>query len=153
MPPAVLASPLLAAGVTALGVVGGGALQSRASNKATKASSVANQQALAYTKEQDAAEKVRAARAEELYQRQWEAWQAQRMALARHLGLDVSGWEAGTPMRSAAPIAGAPMGPGRDPRLGNALMQGATLADIMNRGGPQGGGDWSDWGNYGLRQA
>jgi hypothetical protein len=127
-------------------------LASRASNKATDASSKANAQALAYTKEQEAARRADFAQAQAAYQRQWEAWNAQRMALLQRYGVDVSGMQAPSmsPPSSAAPALTG--GTRIDPRTANALgaaaQGGQTVADILGRGVEP--SQWNDWKQYGL---
>ena len=152
MPPVVIA-----AGITAAGALAGGALASRASNKATDASSKANAEALAYTKEQEAARRAEYDRATEAYQRQWEAWNAQRMALLERYGVDVSRMQAPAPAPqgyAASPTAGFVGSPGMNPRTANAAgaaaQGGQTVADILQRGGPE-SGQWNDWKQYGLQ--
>lgn len=149
MPPLVVA-----AGITAAGALAGGALASRASNKATSASSKANAEALAYTKEQEAARRADFAQAQQAYQRQWEAWNAQRMALLGRYGVDVSGMQA-PPMQTptAAPsLMGSPQtGPRMANAIGAAAQGGQTVADILGRGANL--GKWNDWEQYGLPSA
>lgn len=147
MPPAILASPLLAAGVTAAGVVGAGALSARASNKATKASTAANTEALNFTKSQ-----AEAASAD--YARRYAAWEAERRALFQRYGINIP---ASAP--PAAPGAGVPGAQPQGPGVGNSLMRGATIADILGRKQAQPPPEarpldtWNDWGERGLRLA
>jgi hypothetical protein len=149
MPPVVIA-----AGIAAAGTLGGAALASRSSNKATDASSKANAEALAYTKEQETARRADYDKATQAYQRQWEAWNAQRMALLQRYGVDVSGMQA-PPTQSPTAAPGL-MGGGRvDPRTANAIgaaaQGGQTVADILGRGAQP--GKWNDWESQGLYSA
>jgi hypothetical protein len=146
MPPVVIA-----AGIAAAGTLGGAALNSRASNKATDASSKANTEALAYTKEQETARRAEHDKATELWKAQWNAWNDQRMALLQRYGVDVSGMQA-PPMQSPS-AAPSLMGGGRvDPRTANAIgaaaQGGQTVADILGRGAQP--GKWNDWESQGL---
>jgi len=148
--PAAVVVPAL---ITAAGAAGGAYLQSRASNKATDASSRANAEALAYTKEQETARRADYAQAQEAYQRQWEAWNAQRMALLQRYGVDVSGMQAPQTQLTMPPNAQSLMGGGRiDPRTANAVgaaaQGGQTVADILGRGADP--SQWNDWKQYGL---
>jgi hypothetical protein len=148
MPPVVIA-----AGIAAAGTVGGAYLASRSSNKATDASSKANAEALAYTKEQEAGRRAEYEKATQAYQRQWEAWNAQRMALLQRYGVDVSGMQAPQTSLTMPPNAQSLMGGGRiDPRTANAVgvaaQGGQTVADILGRGADP--SQWNDWKQYGL---
>jgi hypothetical protein len=148
MPPVVIA-----AGIAAAGTLGGAALASRSSNKATDASSKANAEALAYTKEQETTRRADYAQAQQAYQRQWEAWNAQRMALLQRYGVDVSGMQAPQTQLTMPPNAQPLMGGGRiDPRTANAVgaaaQGGHTVADILGRGADP--SQWNDWKQYGL---
>lgn len=149
MPPVVIA-----AGIGAAGALGGAALASRASNKATDASSKANAEALSYTKEQETARRADYDKANQAYQRQWETWNAQRMALLQRYGVDVSGMQA-SPMQSPS-AAPSLMGGGQvDPRTANAIgaaaQSGQTVADILGRGSNF--GKWNDWAAQGIPSA
>jgi hypothetical protein len=131
----------------------GGVLQSRATNKATAASSKANTEALDYTKEQETARRADYDKATAAYQQQWNAWNAQRMALLQRYGVDVSGMQA-PPMQSPSAAPSLMGGGGVDPRTANAIgaaaQGGQTVADILGRGQP---GKWNDWAAQGLPSA
>jgi len=149
MPPAVLGSVLLASGVTAAGAVAGGVIQSRASNKATKASQQANTEALNFTKSQ-----AEAAAAD--YERRYSTWLAERQALLSRLGISI-------PSPAAAPAASPGGAPAASPavgaraRLGQAFPmaapRGATVADLMGMAGREARPEWNDWSGYGLQPA
>jgi len=144
---------LIGAGISAAASAYGAKKQSDANKDATKAASAGNTAALDYTKEQETARRADYDKATQAYQRQWEAWNAQRMALLQRYGVDVSGMQA-QPQQSpnAAPSL---MGGGRvDPRTANAIgaaaQGGQTVADILGRGQP---GKWNDWEAQGLYSA
>jgi hypothetical protein len=145
---------MAAALAIAAGTIVAGYLAKKGSDKATDASSKANAEALAYTKQQEATRRAEYDKAMELYKAQYEAWNGQRMAYLQRLGVDVSGIQA-PPMQS--PTAAPPLtGGGRvDPRTANAVgaatQGGQTVADILGRGARP--NQWNDWEQYGLRQA
>ena len=146
---------MAAALAVAAGTIAAGYLSSRAQNKATKAASQSNTAALDFTKAQEADRRAEYDKATQAYQRQWEAWNGQRMALLQRYGVDVSGMQApqlpgGQPQGSGRPSL---MGDGRtDPRsaniYGTAALQGQTVADILGRGAEP--SNWNDWKQYGL---
>jgi len=155
MPAIIPFIPLIAAGIAGGAAVYSAKKQSDASNKATQASSASNTAALDFTKEQEAGRRAEYEKATQAYQRQWEAWNGQRMALLQRYGVDVSGMQA-PPMPGAQPQgSGRPslIGDGRtDPRsaniYGTAALQGQTVADILERGRQP--GQWNDWKSQGL---
>ena len=154
MPQAVVIAALPYA-IGAAGTVAGAVIAKKSADKATKASATANAEALAYTKEQETGRRAEYEKATQAYQRQWEAWNGQRMALLQRYGVDVSGMQA-PPMPGSQPQgSGRPslMGDGRtDPRsaniYGTAALQGQTVADILGRGAEP--SNWNDWKQYGL---
>jgi len=154
---------LLGAGAAAAGQVGGAAIASRASGKATEAGLEANQEALDYRREQDA-------RAEAAYEEQWRAREADRRLLLQRYGIDV----ASLPAAPAGPPGGAPgavprgpggVGPGPTGRIGPGApmgrptpgpVRGADLSLGELASGPAGSaarpqlGAWNDWARMGL---
>jgi hypothetical protein len=105
MPQAVVAAPwfvpaLLAAG-TAAGTVGSAALQGRASNRSTRAQSDATNKALAFEQERESYNRGQRERSQELYRRQWEAWQSQRLGMLRRYGYNVGSGSGSSDVRSS----------------------------------------------------
>jgi hypothetical protein len=137
---------VLLAAIPAAAAIGGAVVQSRAANKATKASTAANTEALNFTKSQ-----AEAASAD--YARRYAAWEAERQALFQRYGINIP---ASAP---AGPGAGVPGPQPQGPAMGNSLMRGATIADILGRKQAQPPPDarpldaWNDWGQRGLRLA
>lgn len=151
MPPAVAA-----AGIAAAGSLGSGILSSRASNKATDASSRANAAALQFERERDAKREAQYRQAQGMYQQQMAYRNALQSMLAERYGIKLPDWpppgqDAGGGMGApgmGGPGGGGPMRPGMPPQ-GNPLMggpprggftggpmrgrpfQGASLADMM----------------------
>jgi hypothetical protein len=105
-------APIIAAGIGAAGSLIGGALQSRASGKATDASLQANREAIDFQKQQQEMERRRLAS-------MWDSWYNRRRSLMSMYGLDVP--EAENPFT----VAGGGM-PQANPR-------GTTLADLADR--------------------
>ena len=153
MPPAVAA-----AGITAgAGLLGAG-LSYKSSKSAQKSQEKATDQALAYTKEQDAARRKDYEGDYEVWRQQMAAWDASRRQLLGNLGFDTSGIpQVNIPSKMAPPM----MGGGAVPRgmegapggispnqLAAAAQGGATVADVLERGRTP--GDWNDWRSYGL---
>lgn len=139
MPPVVVA-----AGITAAGALGGAALASRSANKASEASTKANDAALAYAKEQEAQRRAD-------YERAYAEWQAGRQALLSRYGISVPS--------SSAPRIGAPTGgvPGMNAPAASAplIPRGQNLAAVG--AAPTAQGEpyerWNDWRSYGLPSA
>jgi len=90
-----------------VGIVGGGALQARAQNRATDAHTASTDKALAYQQGQDE-------KAEARYAQAWEQWEAGRRELMERYGIDIA-----PPQMPGGPggPGGAPPGPpGAQPR-------------------------------------
>lgn len=148
---------IIAAGLEAIGIGGGAAVSARAQNRATDVQERANQEAMAFQREQ-------AELAEELYRQQWLEREAGRRALLEKYGITLpevsagppSGPASGGPPPGAAPRGGPPPGavpPGAIPRGGPP--QGGnigTLAAPQAGGPPAALGSWNDWTRYGLRR-
>lgn len=97
--PAAVAVPAIAS------VVGAG-VGAYGQHKATQAQSKANQQALAFQREQEAARKANFDKAMAAYEQKWNAWNASRNALLQRYGINV---QSATP--SGMMGGGAPMTP------------------------------------------
>lgn len=122
--PWAVAAPAIA---SLAGTVGGAIMGSRSANKATKAQSDANTQALQFQREQEAARR-------QDYQRAMQAYEVNRNALLKRYGIDVG------PSTYAQP-AQAPQGAGFAPQ-GRPPMppQGAPMGRPMGvTGAPAGG--------------
>lgn len=157
--PHVALAPLLPSIISGVGTLGAAALGSRSSNKATKAQSDANTQALQFQREQEAARRADFGRA-------MQAYEANRNALLQRYGLSVP--SAPQPGGMGAPGAGPGvpgMAPGQMPFRGP--MQGprqfappqvpqpgqvegvpTDLGSMM--GGYMGRGGYTGRGRYGL---
>lgn len=156
MPPVVIA-----AGIGAAGALGGAALSSRASGKASESQERSTSEALAFEREQ-------AKRAEAAYQQQWMERQAMRSALLKRYGIDVPelssmpapgqtqpqrpfgglrqghpGLEQDPAAPGAAPVGGPPQGapPGGMPPRGAGLSLGEMA---MKR-------PFYEWNSFGQR--
>jgi len=150
MPPVVAASA-----ITAAGGLAGGALASRANNKATKTQADANAAALAYQKEQDAKAEARQAEIDRKAEAAWNAEQSRLAPLralkqqlaagaAGRMGYSVpdmsgpsampQGWTPGqTAPGSIASLSrypGAMPAPVQDPET-PPLPEGITIADLV----------------------
>ena len=131
MPPVVIAG-----GIAAAASLAGSAMASRSAGKATKAQSDANNQALAFQKEQDA--KGRAD-----WTRAMQAWETNRNALLQRYGISIPQAQAQAPYQRVANQA--PMGPGAVPQPmpggpGQPSPQDPTMlarSPMPGRGGPQ----------------
>lgn len=150
MPPAIVA-----AGIGAAATLGGAALASRASNKATSAQMKSNADTLAYTKQKDAQAQADALRREGLWQQQQNQWRTAANQALANWGFQgslspISGYGQQTPMGSAQIPQGAVRRPTRSPYADAIAPQAAedTPGTRDLRGEV---GDWSDWRNYGLR--
>lgn len=117
MPPAVLAAPWLGAAIGGAATLGGAALAAHSSGKATKANLTAQQEALSYEKQKDAARKQEYDKSVEMYKAQMDVYNKNRSALARRYGINVPN----APMSVGQPSGGAGV-----PRV--------TLGSIMGRG-------------------
>ena len=84
MPPVVVA-----AGIAGAATLGGAALASRASNKATSAQKDSTDAALAFTKDQEAYKRQSYEQAMDLYRQQYNASQARRDAYLNYLGFSM----------------------------------------------------------------
>jgi len=147
MPPTVLASPLLAAGVGAVGSIAGGVIGSRGQNKATEASARANDAALQFEREKEATRRADYEKAMGEYQKAFGAYQTRKDALLKRYGFSIpdsefappaggmppGGAPAGLPSAPAAALPGPPVGP--------PGQQGLTLGEMAAR---KGLGSW-DW--------
>ena len=144
MPPVVLG-----AGIAAVGTLGAAALQSRASNKATEASTKANKEAVTYTKEQEA-------KAAADYERRLNDYYASRDVLLQRYGVSAPGLlrPAPAPVMPAGAVPRAATGvPGGVPATRPAGVPNSRMANIGEvLQAKQGGNDWNDWERYGLRQ-
>lgn len=164
---------VIAAGLGAIGIGGGAALSARAQNRATDASDRANQEAMAFQREQGG-------KGEEAYRARWDAWNAGRNALLEKYGIDIApptmsgpgGEVPGGPGAVPRPGGGAPGGGGA-PRPGIGPLgapgtpsagspagaaggpgapQGQSLGELADFGrGPRELGSWNDWRSMGLR--
>lgn len=99
MPPVVVA-----AGIAGAATLGGAALASRASNKATSAQKDSNDAALAFTREQEAYKRAQYEKAMAAYEQQYNAAQARRDALLASYGFSV-------PSGGSLSLGGARPGP------------------------------------------
>jgi len=169
MPPAIIA-----AGIGAIGALGGGALAARSANKSASTQAASSDKALAFAREQEAAKKAQYAEAMKAYQAKWEAWQAQRTALLQRYGVDIAppthpaaggapGAAPGGPTSVPAPSGGytgrggpqvaSGVAPAPSPNLGGMALNPAEQA----QGSPAMAGaalpKWDDWAGIGLRQA
>ena len=146
MPPVVVA-----AGITAAGALGGAALASRASNKATDAQSQANRESLAYTKQKDARSEADALRREGLWQSQYNNWQNAANQALSNWGFNgqltpLSGYGMAAPVRGAMPAAAVRRpGPGSGSYADLVPTDPRERRDLTNEIG-----DWADWRRYGL---
>lgn len=133
--------------IGAAGGIVGGILGSRAQNKATEAQERANQQALAFSREQEATRKAN-------YDRAYGMWDASRQELMRRYGITLPA--------STAPTLTAPGAAQASPAgtLGAAVRRppaqmptGQTLGQIAQVQAPpeEPQGEWNDWRRYGLR--
>ena len=133
--------------ITGAATLGGAALGGKGQNKATEAASKSNAAALAFEREREAMRKAEYDKAMQMYQSQWNAWNASRNALLDRYGVDIGTsaempqMAGGMPSAAPAPTAGAvtPQMP----------AQGATLGDIVNSKRSD-LGTWNDWSRYGL---
>lgn len=158
MPQAILI-PALTYGLPAAAAVTGAVLQSRATNKATKASTESNDAALAYAKEQEAIRRAD-------YERALAEWQAGRQALLSRYGVSVPAYSAPRPPTLAAPSSGAPsvaalpaaaregvrtfFSDGSSPLIPRGQnLAGAVAADAASVQPER----WNDWRSYGLPSA
>ncbi len=155
MPPLVIG-----AGIAAAGSVIGGIVQGRSQNRATDASVAATDKALAFQERQGQ-------RGDAAYQERMAIWEANREALLKHLGIDIT-----PPMLGGGPgpggpggvPRGAPQGPpgavprsvpgamprGMTPGMADAKgLQGRSLGELASLG--KGRGAWNDWSTMGLR--
>jgi hypothetical protein len=147
MPPLVIAG-----GIAAAAQLGSSALQSRSANKAAKAQGDASAQALAFSKEQEAAAQGRYGTSKAQYDKQVADWYAARNALLGRYGVDINLGGGGLPSGGS----GAPVGPpGAVPRATQPAMpaQGATLGEIMQSKNPQEETDWWSAAGLGPRRA
>lgn len=129
--------PAAAVIVPALATLGGAAIASRQSSKATQAQERATQQALAFERERETARRNAAEQANAAYRRQWDAWQAQRMGLMKRYGMNIPAQtqapQARASMSLAAltrPVEQAPMQTAPSKR-----RQSLSLADLQNWSG------------------
>jgi hypothetical protein len=151
MPPVVIAAGIAAAGSLAAAKMG-----SNANSKATKAQSAAADQALAFTREQEATRRA-------VYDQKMQQYTAMRNVLAERYGINLPpAASSGTPSVPAAAFPGAtataggaeqPGVQGRTPPTPGPVMadaaQGMTLGDLARPGGA--GQEWNDWRGYGLQ--
>lgn len=152
MPPVVVA-----AGITAAGALGGAALASRSTNKATSAQQKANEASLAYTREKDAQTRADTMYREGLWQKQYNDWNNARNQLLQRYGFEgsfapLSGYGTPTPMGSGQMPGNQA---GAVPRAG--MRRPSPYADLIpERAEDSPGtqeimaGDPTDWRRYGL---
>lgn len=74
-------------GLPALGLVGGAVIQSRAQNKATKATQDSTNKALAFEQERETYNRQQRERAQAEYRQLWDAWQRQRQGWLQRYGV------------------------------------------------------------------
>jgi len=161
MPPAVLASPFLAAGITAAGAVAGGVIQSGANKRATQAQERANRDALAFERERYSAEQAERQQMRADQQQRLAAWTAARNAILQKHGINVPGAAApgaitvpgGTnyyrTTPAPAPAAGA-AGPAPPALMGDTALEGGPAGPTVDEDGTV-NADVLDWRNYGVR--
>lgn len=134
--------------ITGPATIVSGIMQSRSQNKATEAQERANQAALAFSREQEAAAQGRYGQSKAQYDQQVADWYAARNALLGRYGVDISLGKGGMPAMGAVPPAQAP---GAAPRGAMARLpgklQGATLGEIATSEPAR---DWADWSRYNL---
>lgn len=111
MPPAVIAGAA---------TLGGALIGSHAQGQANKSQQQASNAALQLERERDAEAKRRYDQKYANYQTQLTQWDANRRALAAHLGITLPGPAAAAPAPGAAP-GGAPAGPQPGLTLGNII--------------------------------
>lgn len=150
---------VLLAAIPAAAAVGGAIVQSRATNKATQASTKSNDAALAYAKEQEAIRRAD-------YERALAEWQAGRQALLSRYGVSVPAYSAPRPPTLAAPSSGAPsiaalpaaaregtrtfFSDGSSPLIPRGQnLAGAVAANAASVQPER----WNDWRSYGLPSA
>lgn len=131
--------------------------------KATSASSKANEQALAFQREQEASRKASFDTAMKQYESKWNAWNNSRNALLQRYGIDIGsaqpttgnlmgggqGAPAQPPGAVPRPPQGAPMGPGGQESI--PMPQGAQTVGAMMGGQRPDLGQWSNWRAQGLQ--
>lgn len=141
-----IAAPVIR-GVSSL--VGAG-LGARGQDKATEANLTASREALAYQREKDAA-----------MEKQWEVWNANRMALLQRYGVDIAQFSGGGPAAAEPDVARPRPQAGAGPAYavegppvagpGPRGIQAMNLGEIMARKPGGGGGPWDSWDAHGLR--
>ena len=140
--PAAIAIPAIASVVAG---VGGAALASHASGKASKANRTAQAEALAYEREKDAAARADRDKVLTLQANQWNAWNANRAALAKRYGVnvpqgkpmtlaDIIGSSGGRPTARPVPLPGGGGGGTRSAMIMAALAAaGGGAAALASR--------------------
>ena len=135
--------------IGAAGSLGGAALESRGQGRAIDAQTASADKALAFQREQGE-------RGDAAYAERMQIWKANREALLKYLGIDITPpmVGGGAPMGVAQ---GAPQAPppgavprGMTPGMAQAKgLTGRSLGELASMG--KGRGSWNDWGSMGLR--